>query len=378
MKTINRHNYEEFFLLYVDEELPAAQRREVELFIELNPDLSDELNMLLETRLRPEPDLLYADKSSLFRTGAADINADNYEEYFLLYIDQELDIAEKESVEKFILQHPQLQDQFTLLQQTVLPAEPISFTDKSVLYRREKDERRIVWLSWQRLAVAAAITGFALMAWWLIPGTDEQLASASLPVKPAPSKLSQPNSAVLQPVVQQPVLPNTVTVAIPVNRKDRQVGNDEPRQVKTPVQTQLNDVAVTPVQLPVQQQKTPEETTVLNEKLTAKTTVVAAEKIPVAGLRPLEEIPEENTKRTNAVFVSSDVNATVKPAVYRELDTEEDTKGVYLGSLEINKNKLKGFFKKASRILGIKTKEASANTDNAPVNNEDSNTKKIR
>ena len=130
MKSINRHNYEEFFLLYVDEELPAAQRREVELFIELNSDLADELNMLQETKLRPEPDLLFADKSSLLRTGVADINADNYEEYFLLYIDHELDVAEKESVEKFILQHPQLQAQFTLLQQTVLPDEPISFADK--------------------------------------------------------------------------------------------------------------------------------------------------------------------------------------------------------------------------------------------------------
>ena len=36
---INRHNYEEFFLLYVDGELETAQRATVEKFIEQNPDL---------------------------------------------------------------------------------------------------------------------------------------------------------------------------------------------------------------------------------------------------------------------------------------------------------------------------------------------------
>ena len=138
MIIINRNNYEAFFLLYVDEELQPAERREVELFIESNPDLAQELAMLHEAKIQPELDIKFLDKTSLLRTEVSDINTDNYEEYFLLYLDNELDTVKRNAVEKFILQHPQLQDYFTQLQQTILPIETIIFENKNILYRRKK------------------------------------------------------------------------------------------------------------------------------------------------------------------------------------------------------------------------------------------------
>ena len=41
---INRHNYEEFFLMYVDNELSEAQRAAVEAFAKNNTDLEEEWN----------------------------------------------------------------------------------------------------------------------------------------------------------------------------------------------------------------------------------------------------------------------------------------------------------------------------------------------
>ena len=39
------------------------------------------------------------------------INMDNYEEYFLLYVDNELTGADKASVEEFVKMHPELKSE---------------------------------------------------------------------------------------------------------------------------------------------------------------------------------------------------------------------------------------------------------------------------
>ena len=97
MIQINRHNYEEFFLLYVDRELSPAAVTAVEQFIKDNPDLADELTALQQTTL-PSDDALVFDKTSLFRKAENEISIDNSTEQFLLYVDDELTPAERQSV----------------------------------------------------------------------------------------------------------------------------------------------------------------------------------------------------------------------------------------------------------------------------------------
>ena len=50
-------------------------------------------------------------------------------------------------------------------------------------------------------------------------------------------------------------------------------------------------------------------------------------------------------------------NTIAKTTVYKELDTEDDKKSLYLGSIEINKDKLRGFFRKATSLFRGKARE---------------------
>ena len=94
MNTINRHNYEEFFLMYVDNELNNEQRAEVELFARQNPDLQKEFEMLQQTKLTADEEIMFAHKTDLLKIKDS-IGIDNYEEFFLLYIDNELNESGK-------------------------------------------------------------------------------------------------------------------------------------------------------------------------------------------------------------------------------------------------------------------------------------------
>src|ERR1700691_4096296 len=109
---INRDNYEEYFLLYTDNELSVAEKKAVDEFIEENPDLRGELNMLRQTKLKPEQNIFFDDKDILFRGAGADnhpvINHANCMEYFLLYTDNELSDAEKKMVDEFVGRNPGL------------------------------------------------------------------------------------------------------------------------------------------------------------------------------------------------------------------------------------------------------------------------------
>ena len=67
------------------------------------------------------------------------INRNNYEEYFLLYADKELSADEKSMVEMFIQQNPDLEEEFIMLQQSVIkPDNNITLEDKSSLLRKEE------------------------------------------------------------------------------------------------------------------------------------------------------------------------------------------------------------------------------------------------
>jgi len=118
-----------------------------------------------------------------------EINRNNYETFFLLYLDRELNPLERQDVEKFLGENADLQKEFLLLQQTILtPAETV-FEQKELLFR-EEEKRRIVPIYWLRIAAAVAIL---VLGSWLISIQVNKIERGGLaksdPVKNAtPSK----------------------------------------------------------------------------------------------------------------------------------------------------------------------------------------------
>jgi hypothetical protein len=157
--SINRHNYEEFFILYLDNELSSEDRRLVELFVQQHPDLGEELQLLEQTRLELDPTIIFEAKESLMKpVGLGWINADNQEEWLVQYIDNELINEQKAAVEIYVANNPSVKAELEVLLRTKLRPEGINFPNKESLYRREKSPvLRLVPIRLWRVAAAVIL-----------------------------------------------------------------------------------------------------------------------------------------------------------------------------------------------------------------------------
>ena len=154
---INRNNYEDFFLLYADGELRADERKAVEDFVAENEDLRIELDLLQATVL-PAEEILFADKSFLYKETIFDANI---QEKLLLKIDGELAGKELAEVNTLLSTNADVTKEYDLLLRTKLDeTEKIIFEEKHLLYKKERDN--VVVFGWLRFAAAAALIGFGL------------------------------------------------------------------------------------------------------------------------------------------------------------------------------------------------------------------------
>ena len=64
------------------------------------------------------------------------INRNNYETFFILYIDNELSVQEKIAVDVFVQQNPDLKEELTMFQQSVVLPEAILFSAKDSLLKK--------------------------------------------------------------------------------------------------------------------------------------------------------------------------------------------------------------------------------------------------
>lgn len=347
--TINRKNYEEWFLLYVDSELTLHQRMEVEMFVQQHPDLAAELEALQQATL-PGDHSTMGDLSFLKAHTGPGIDITNYEEQFLLYVDKELDAAAGEQVEQFAAKYPVYGKKLEQLQMAVLQPEAIACPGKQSLYKKD---RRVIPFYLPRIAAAAALLGVLALGWWWKTGnthTGAGLAGTSKPATAAPATTApavpqtQAGTAQeeLTATAQQPTA--TATPAHTATAKELPADKTQKlASVHSPAVTNTNAVNRTTT--------APDATPAAYQPVTTEAQIAgtqAAVSSQPLGTGALPALPEKTIPVNTA--------ATAPQVAYQEINTTDDDRGIYIGSLDINKNKLKGFLKKAGRLFSAKAK----------------------
>jgi hypothetical protein len=216
---IDRHNYEECFILYWDNELTASQKQAVENFVKENQDLEEEFTILGQTRFAPDNNIQLQEKEFLLNNSF--INITSYEEQLLNYIDDEITPDQRKEVERFAGQYSAVKQELALLQKTKLqPEAEVIFPDKSILYRREENadgyRHRVISMTWFRVAVAAAVILIAGFATFRLINTNKNGDAPPIvkiddpkdqsPVKKADESISNPDKQIAKDAKKDPVI----------------------------------------------------------------------------------------------------------------------------------------------------------------------------
>jgi hypothetical protein len=349
-EVITRDNYEAFFVMYVDDELSAADRKAVENFIQLHPDLEEELVMLQQSVLRADEHIVFEQKELLFKNSTTPIlvNEHNYEQYFVLYGDDELTNEEKDRVEQFVYHHPQYQAEFELIQQVKLvPDNTLTFPDKAYLYRTEEDDSRIAVFPWWRLTAAAiALLVIGSLAWYISVHTGQPEVAINVPATKSSSD-SNGKPVVLQKNNKEEIIStpaNEVTaVETPVStdpaRDNKQSGegitqNDGNKKIISIPSNIQQRVYVKHVD---KQQPVP---TAVDEKSFSPKPVDVA-------LGKSYERPAVKT----AIVQQSISEPVAVNTVAEKTEDENEQAPTYVLNTSINKTPLRGFFRKVSRVV---------------------------
>ncbi len=180
--SINRDNYEAFFLDYVEGRLAKEQKEMLHRFLKFNPDLTnefDELRTFNSHGLIPEQ-VDFPRKEMLkkkFPSETDAVSGVNFDLYCIAYLENDLSAKQRDLFESYLAEHPEKEPQFTAYKSTFLKQETITFPQKERLKQKRKlifDRRILV-----PLAAAAAVAVFIIFS---VPEPEIPVEIASVTV----------------------------------------------------------------------------------------------------------------------------------------------------------------------------------------------------
>lgn len=156
---VSRDNYEIFIIDYLDGNLKPLEVAELMLFLERNPDLKEELNIIKKDSYLTSFKTNFPNKNTL-KVIEGVISKSNVQEYLIRELEQDLNHKEHEKLEAFIKANPKYDRHRVSLLSTKLSADTsITYPDKESLKRKQG---KVIPLYIKISSVAAALL-FLLM-----------------------------------------------------------------------------------------------------------------------------------------------------------------------------------------------------------------------
>ena len=361
---INRNNYENFFLLYADNELSAIERLAVEEFVSANNDLKIELEMI-QTTVLPIEEISLIDKSFLYKDIVFETQL---QEKLLLKIDNELPESEVENVNSILENNYSAKAIYNLLAKTKLDKnEKIIFKEKYLLYKRERSN--VVVFGLLRWAAAAILVGIALFTSVKIYNNKKDISGLTAINAVKDTKKDVKNSEQLNTLVKPNPTKNSGT-KVEINgennftvdnttaydiklKKDKSKSETEnsinSKNISENFVTNRNNQRITDTN------KAIKELPIIENKFIVKEEVIIPKnenKITEATIEN-KNTTAINSKASNKEVTQSfkELEDTYSKTVTAYSEDKTDNKIFYMNEEKVKKSKVGGFFKRVKSLV---------------------------
>ena len=281
------------------------------------------------------------------------INKNNYETFFLSYIDNELNAAERAAVEAFVLTDSKYAEELAIFEKTKLQAssiENIEMEDKiflyrfpemqasldadfkKSLYRKEAPVRKVLFTpNVMRASFAIAAVLILFIGVQLFKSDAPIKEKAALTKASAKVSIQNENNSI------------AATSGLALNRK---ISNTEISKTSiTKTNTANNTIDAKE-----------EQTLTINDINNNITNPINTSTVSTEPISELATDLRLNEKELSTNTMEAEPNETVKkirmtPIVYKEIDTEEDDRTINIGLLEIDGSAFRGITRRVSALL---------------------------
>jgi hypothetical protein len=297
------------------------------------------------------------------------INEKNYETYFMSYIDNELNAAERAAVEAFVLTEPKYAAALALFEKTKLHASSNEFMEmedkiflyrftemdakldgdfKKSLYRKQAPVRKIIFTpNLMRASFAIAAMLILLIGLQLFKTessiSESNIVESNIEETPLKDKTTVSSTNILVPKENQTLANLALTTkAIAKNKTENQTKNNNQIQNETHNETQYENQTILV--------STNNSSNSINTNIVSSSSSQASRENDSQNI-VVAKFSEGQISSTAMETMATEEEKTILPTNYKEIDTEEEDRTINIGILEIDAAAFRGITRKFSALL---------------------------